>query len=233
MSTNETDSSAAKKRKAEDCCIVAIENEEMHALKEELSKTKAENSELRVKLLDTEGKLEAALQKIANSQQEEDDDAFEDDEESVALDSSDPWNAKYLELRTYRIINGNCKVPKNYPKLGSWVDNQRTAYKNVKFGKSGRQISQEQIAMLEGLGFSWGQKFSPPVSWEECYEELKQYQQAVGNCNIPIHETNPSPLAMWVLAQRSEYRRFRKGQDSLLTPDQIGQLKEIRFKWKA
>lgn len=256
MSNNNFNTNIAKKRKADDHNFVSIENEEMQALKAELSKIKAEledykleldgkkaensdlnaaNSDLRAELSDAKKQLEEALENLASGSNEEDDDDFADDEESAVIDSSDPWHAKYLELRTYRTINGDCNVPRNgaNSKLGVWVNNQRQAYTNVKSGKKGSQISQERIALLDGLGFFWGKKFGPPVSWEERYNEIKQYKQSVGNCNIPIHEANPSPLATWVLAQRSEYRRFRKGQESLLSLDQIGQLKEISFKWKA
>ena len=43
----------------------------------------------------------------------------------------------------------------------------------------------------------------------------------MGHCNIHMSSTDPSPLAKWVSYQRSEYKRFQKGQDSLLSLEQI------------
>ena len=99
--------------------------------------------------------------------------------------------------------------------------------------KKGKSITPERIALLDGLGLHWGKKFPLPRSWEDNFSELVKYQKATGNCNVAMNATNPSPLAKWVSAQRSEYKRFCKGQASLLTMDQMEQLKNIGFKWSG
>jgi len=197
----------------------------------ELVETKAELTETKAELTETKSKLLEAEAKVGSTE----DDDISDGEEDFPMDTNDPWTAKYLELREYRIMNGDCNVPRNgsNPKLGVWVGNQRLHYNNLKNNKNRNKISEERIAILEGLGFSWGKKYPSPASWEERFQELKKYQKAMGNCNIQMNPTNPSPLAKWVSAQRSEYKRFRKGCDSLLTLEQIGQLKEIQFKWNG
>ena len=130
------------------------------------------------------------------------------------LDTSVPWNAKFLELRQYRVINGDCKVSKGKdPKLWRWLDNQRTAYKNVQSNKKeGRAITKEQINMLDSLGMVWGAKLPQPMTWEEGYEDLKKFHAAMRTCNVNIDPKNPNPLAKWVSTQRIEYRRFKKGK---------------------
>ena len=161
-----------------------------------------------------------------------DDEDDDDDDESVQ-DPNDQWGIMFQQLREYRIIHGNCQVSKKgIPKLWKFADNQRTAYANMKLGRPGRKISDEKIRKLEGLGIHWGKKFPDPVSFEESLEEYKKYKTAM-RCDPPVNLTNPSPLAKWVDVQRKEYRRFKKGRDSLLTMDQISQLNDVGFNWKG
>ena len=206
------------------------------------SKMSDENKELKKKLLESEMKL-AESEKLVESlkaklkSMEEkggDDEESGDDEDSVAEeDSNDPWNIRYQELREYRLIHGDCKVPMKVPKLGVWVNNQKLQFSNLKKGKSGGKIKPERILKLDSIGMFWGAVYPAPEPWEARFEELKKYQKAMGNCNVDVNPTDPSPLAKWVSFQRTEYKRFRKGQDSLLSLEQIGQLKEIGFKFKG
>ena len=142
----------------------------------------------------------------------------------------------FRQLREYRILNGDCNVPQKYqpnPKLGKWVSNQRMFYRNLKEGKKGGTVlSQERVARLEGLGMNWGKKFAQPASWEDQYEEVKKYKSAL-RCDPPVNLSNPTPVAIWVSNQRKEYRRFKKGRDSLLTTEKIGQLNDLGFDWKG
>ena len=55
----------------------------------------------------------------------------------------------------------------------------------------------------------------------------------MGNCNVPFNADHPTPLAKWTAYQRAEYKRWKKGRDTLLTLDQIGRLNDIGFNWKG
>ena len=194
---------------------------------EELEK---ELLETKQKLSKAEAQVEELKAKTAASTEES---ISSDDEESVAEDPNDTWTIKFKALREYRIINGDCMVPRKNAMLGSWVDNQRTAYKNMKGGKKGKKITDEKVNKLESIGFFWGKTFPALATWEDRFEELQKYQKAMGNCNIHISMMDPSPLAKWVSAQRSEYKRFKKGRDSLLSLDQLEHLNGIGFNWKG
>ena len=85
---------------------------------------------------------------------------------------------------------------------------------------------------LESLGMSWGKKYPAPATWDEQLEEVKKYRTAM-RCDPPVNQSNPTPLAIWVSNQRKEYRRLKKGRDSLLSMEQIGQLNDIGFCWKG
>ena len=220
MST--TNQVVSKKRKTDDACS---------SNKKSYEELESQVEELKQLLSQTQEKLKQALEESSkngsNDNDGGDDDDVSDGEDSVNMDSTDAWMMNYVQLREYFILNGNCQVPSSAnKKLHKWIANQKLAYVNKK-------ISPERIALLDGLGLSWGKKFPTPRTWDEQFQDLVKYKNATGNCNVVIHATNPSNLAKWVSTQRSEYKRFRKGQPSLLTMEQMGQLKSLGFKWNG
>eukprot|EP00536_Pseudo-nitzschia_multiseries_P000431 jgi/Psemu1/233581/estExt_Genewise1.C_50246 len=142
----------------------------------------------------------------------------------------------FRQLRDYRIANGDCSVPTEFfenAKLGKWVANQRFQYNNLNTGKGKQKLHPQRIIKLNSLGFCWGKKYPAPASWNNMFEALQEYQQRMGNCNVPCHPTKPTLLARWAAYQRTEYKRFAKGKDSLLTLDQIGKLETIGMNWNG
>ena len=72
------------------------------------------------------------------------------------------WEMKYALAEEYYKEHGDLKIPQDHItpegiKLGSWINNQRGAYKNYQSGekKSKHVITQEQIARLESIGMIW------------------------------------------------------------------------------
>jgi hypothetical protein len=196
-------------------------------------KKKPSYEELEMKLLDSITRV-AELEKVIEDLKAQTGNAEDDvsDDEMEEIDASDPWNAKYLQLRYYCIENGHCNVKRNDRNLGVWVKNQKTMYRCFREGKR-NATNAERIAMLEGLGMNWGTKYDAPVPWEARFDELVKFKKAMGHCNIPESVTHPSPIAMWVSAQRQEFKRYRKGRDSLLNLEQIEKLNGIGFNWKS
>ena len=64
------------------------------------------------------------------------------------------WHKRFEELRKYKETHGDCLVRQSYPTLGKWVSKQRQKFKNTKKKKS-PSITQDQIALLDSIGFSW------------------------------------------------------------------------------
>ena len=163
---------------------------------------------------------------------DDDDDGLSDDEtpiESIACPREKKWAIMFQQLRDYRILNGDCKVPSKFPQnrsLGIWLGDQKQNFVKSK-------LKPERIIKLESLGICWGKKYPPLPSWNDMFEKLLNFLEKMGNCNIPFNSTNPTALAKWAAYQRMEYKRFKKGRDSLLTLDEIGKLKEIGFNWKG
>lgn len=151
------------------------------------------------------------------------------DDEAPAESITDPWEIMFQQLREYKIENGSSAVPQKYkqnPKLGQWVKSQRGHYKK-------RKLKMEKIVKLDGLGMWWGKDFPKPAPWNDMFEKLKSYRQHRGDCNVPFNADNPTALARWAANQRMEYKRFKKGRDSLLDLEQIQNLNEIEMNWRG
>lgn len=198
-------------------------------------KGKKSYKELELEIVEKDKKISELEKMIEDLKKSSGGDNNTDDDISVGeeLNMNDPWNSKYMQLREFRAVNGHCSVPcVKGNNLGQWLNNQKRAYKSLKENKkSGLTIT--RIALLEGLGIHWGKNYPAPKSWEENFEELKKYKAAMGHCNIHMDNKTPSNLAKWVSAQRFEHKRFGKGQDSLLSSEQIDKLNQIGFIWKG
>jgi len=128
------------------------------------------------------------------------------------------WDERLEELKQFKKKNGHCNVPSNYkanPHLGQWVHNQRKAYK-----KKGcrTEITEDQIELLNGIGFSWNRY---EEKWNIVFEELKHFRKEYGHCRVN-RKSNPQ-LGHWV----SNQRRARK----TLSSGQIRRLERLGFEW--
>jgi len=145
---------------------------------------------------------------------------------------AESWMEKYEELLDFRISNGHCLVPNQYPanpSLAEWVKRQRYQYKLKGMGKHS-SMSDDRVVALEKLGFVWN---SHDAVWEERLKELKQYKNLFGNTNVPSkYEPNPQ-LAIWIKRQRRQYKFLTEGKPSTMTPYRVGKLREIDFSWSG
>lgn len=68
------------------------------------------------------------------------------------------WYENYQQLAEFKRLYGHCRVPRKYdenPKLGSWVQTQRTEMKYLKEGKRTSHITEDRIKLLNDLRFEW------------------------------------------------------------------------------
>ncbi len=90
--------------------------------------------------------------------------------------------------------NGHVRVPYNldsmvYPRLGAWVNAQRTGYRYQKMRKSGQEpkgnqkISDEQIEKLESLGFQWSSA-KDSQAWDRKFEQIKHFREEFANSRV-------------------------------------------------
>mmetsp|Transcript_17957 Transcript_17957/g.41924 ORF Transcript_17957/g.41924 Transcript_17957/m.41924 type:complete len:269 (+) Transcript_17957:252-1058(+) len=124
------------------------------------------------------------------------------------------WNARFKELLDYKSEHGDCNVPYNHGKLGTWVSNQRQAY-------VANSLAHDRVNRLNSIGFKWTLA-SPTVPWETRFNELVQYKAKHGDCNVP---RNQGKLGEWVHKQREVHRKGK------LLQDRLDRLNGIGFDW--
>ena len=138
------------------------------------------------------------------------------------------WDKNYYALEEYYKKNGNIDIPENYVtqegvKLGSWLNNQRSAYK----GKGKSKITEDQIQLLNDLGIKWEVQ---KEKWNEFYSALKKYYEEHGNINVPRNYITQKgiKLGTWLNTQRRAYNGKSKCK---ITEDQIQLLNGLNIEW--
>jgi len=137
------------------------------------------------------------------------------------------WKTRFDELVRYKENNGDCNVPFKWPEnphLGGWVVRQRERKKSGK-------LLPDQERMLNEIGFIW--KLRPNVklsansdeNWIARYQQLLQFKERHGHCNVPFKWPENPHLGGWVVRQRE------KKKSGKLLPDRERMLNEIGFVW--
>ena len=88
-----------------------------------------------------------------------------------------------------------------------------------------------RVVLLEKIGFVWNPQES---LWMARYEQLKQFQQSHGHCNVPRDYFANKKLGFWGMTQRTQYRLRQEGkQASHMTNERVAMLEEIGFNWNV
>jgi hypothetical protein len=129
------------------------------------------------------------------------------------------WDESFELLKAYTEEYGHCRVPMvaeyHGVKLGVWVRSQRTAHKSGK-------LSEEHVARLNGIGFTWVARESPRP-WDESFELLKVYKEEHGHCRVNYcAEYRGVMLGGWVLHQRSAHKAGKLSENQRTRLDDIG-----------
>ena len=90
-------------------------------------------------------------------------------------------------------------------------------------------MTQERLEKLGSIGFEWN-KWKD--TWNERYEELKDFKDQQGHCNVP-HKYQPNKaLGNWVQKQRQNYKLMLEGSKSgRMTEERVEKLENIGFEW--
>lgn len=130
------------------------------------------------------------------------------------------WQEMYERLKQYRTKHGDADVPQGWKedlKLARWVLAQRQRRKNEDLGR-------EQIAVLDQLNFKW--EVHPRGTWEQTFQELVQYKEEHGHCDVPYNDPN-GKLARFVNSMRTQRNR------GVLPVERITKLQAIDFAWAS
>mmetsp|Transcript_26026 Transcript_26026/g.39400 ORF Transcript_26026/g.39400 Transcript_26026/m.39400 type:complete len:272 (-) Transcript_26026:11-826(-) len=149
-----------------------------------------------------------------------------------AKEESGRWSKNFKELLNYKKKYGDCLVPYKYaenPSLYMWVKRQRYQYSLFLHGSKESCMSPHRIKMLESIGFVWDVQIA---NWEKRFQELKEFKQQHGHCNLPSSYFPNKVLSAWVHRQRTQYKLFAAGKQSTLTFERVMRLEELGFRWE-
>jgi len=142
------------------------------------------------------------------------------------------FQTKLDALRAFRNENGHCLVPNDgkFSALYNWIVQQRFFYRRYIAGVHASGLNKERIDALNEIGFIWN-----PLEeyWMKKYEELNEYKRKNGDCLVPLNYEQKPDLGFWVNAQRKEYKRYKDGKVSSMTPDRIRALERLGFVWNV
>jgi hypothetical protein len=147
------------------------------------------------------------------------------------------WMAIFEKLVEYKKQHKNTIVPQRYDehsqivgctKLGSWVNNQRTSYRNNK-------LLPNRIDLLNSIGFEWDgvKSATDQIKWMNMFEKLVQYKKQHKDTKVSKRDDEHSQivgctkLGSWVATQRTGYRNNK------LLPNRIDLLDSIGFDWEG
>uniref|UniRef100_A0A7R9WB97 Helicase-associated domain-containing protein n=1 Tax=Pseudictyota dubia TaxID=2749911 RepID=A0A7R9WB97_9STRA len=144
------------------------------------------------------------------------------------------WEENFNILVKYKQEHGNTNVRRRPGcKLGSWVHNQRTRYREGTMTQCQQDRLREigfKFKIYEGLGGNkiWEgpvpRKRRNKLRWEENFKFLLKYKSDHGTCNVPIRKG--CKLGYWVQHQRTNYRK------GTMTQHQQDRLRDIGFKFE-
>lgn len=132
------------------------------------------------------------------------------------------WMKWYRELVIYTKENGNPHIPRTHAntKLASWVWIQRLR-REKNYGKAPK-LTEEQVALLDKLGFRWDVR---EEKWIENFEKLKQFKEIHGHCRVELIVDENDKLLGWVNLQRSLKAR------RTINAERKAQLDALGFSW--
>ncbi|MFI3164503.1 MAG: helicase associated domain-containing protein, partial [Bacillota bacterium] len=135
------------------------------------------------------------------------------------------WAVKFEMAKAYFEKHGNLVISnaevesdKQLGNLNIWLNRQRLKYKT-------HRLEAEGVKKLSGIGMVWEQT----DTWQQSYEEAKQYFKTHGNLDIPATfvTKNGTQLGNWYRGIKSAY------QQSNLSDERIKLLEQIGMQWSS
>mmetsp|Transcript_1376 Transcript_1376/g.2972 ORF Transcript_1376/g.2972 Transcript_1376/m.2972 type:complete len:420 (-) Transcript_1376:1-1260(-) len=135
------------------------------------------------------------------------------------------WNQRFGELAQFHREHGHWTIPSAERPLLLWASKQRYEYRKLKEGRLS-SLTAQKIDKLESIGFDWTPKHQKKT-WDEQFQDLVDYRNEHGHCNIPRHDEEHVALDRWMRLQRPQYVRYRAGKPSSLTPERVARLQSV------
>ena len=130
------------------------------------------------------------------------------------------WDAMFAALVRYKRWHRDCRVPPNWAvnsALANWVRQQRSDWQTG-------ALRSDRRRRLEKLGFVWD---CSTDTWERGFAAMAAFRARYGHCWVSWGWRENPWLGAWVVRQR-RYKHLGR-----LSPERIGRLEAIGFKWSA
>ena len=129
------------------------------------------------------------------------------------------WFKIYDRLKQYHATKGDADVPSSWkedPKLAKWLQAQRQRRKKG-------QLTDEEVRLLDALGVTW--KSRDVGTWEDRYQDLLEFKEKHGHCNVPVAYKETAKLGAFVNSMRT------KKASGDLSQQRIELLERVGFQW--
>ena len=136
------------------------------------------------------------------------------------------WMEFFLGLCDYKMKHGNFKVPvatsslHQDAALGLWVKRLRHQYKRYQQGKYS-SLTPERVELLSSVGFQWQVQDD---LWRDRFRQLEEFAQKYGHIRVPL-KGSTTGLHNWIKRQRKQYRLFKQGKASTMSPERYEKLR--------
>jgi hypothetical protein len=141
------------------------------------------------------------------------------DKEGFVWDAIDEkWQNFFIELAEYKKIKGHTKFSRKegYGRLQYWAARLRS----LRRGTTGPQLSEEQIKLLDSIGFDW-----EPIDseWNKHFDDLLEFINKYNHPYVKAKDCEIEGLGNWV-----SWLRYNKNN---LPKEKIEQLDSVGFEW--
>mmetsp|Transcript_12885 Transcript_12885/g.37815 ORF Transcript_12885/g.37815 Transcript_12885/m.37815 type:complete len:545 (-) Transcript_12885:153-1787(-) len=190
---------------------------------------RAELEDARRRLEEAESELEAFGDRISAAEEAVVDAEIEE--------PNSKWNVMYKKLIEWKAVHGHTNVPSlkvqpdpEIKHLANWVANQRLYYALPPSKGKSLKNKPWTIVALNRIGFTWKVK---DHTWDSHYAHLLRFKESHGHCNVPYTPTyEPDPkLVTWLNQQRAMFWKYKRGEESHITPERIRRLTEAGVDW--
>ena len=150
----------------------------------------------------------------------------------------------YAQMEAYKAQHGHVNVPSKDQKLYSWIAKNRLYWKRFLKGEP-NTMNHYKIQKLVDLGFGTIENgpytnLAYDVRWEEMYQQLVQFKNQHGHCDVVKLSDKYPKLVAWASQQRTAFfnRQARaatgiKKRGIVLTDERMNKLAAIGFRFKV